>query len=163
MDLDQLSELYRSQESIQNLFDTLGEEPPEDGRTTVAELCELSELSRAEAIALLRELAELGVGKFTLGRRGHPSRLEWSVDPAELVSELDSSATQLAAAPAPPAPPSEPSGPPPTGMVVHEFQLRPGLRIPLRLPADLSRGEAEALSSWVRLLSFDRSPSGAQS
>ena len=160
MDLDQLSELYRSQESVQNLFDTLGEEPPEDGRTTVAELCELGELSRTDAIALLKELASLGVGKFTLGRRGHPSRLEWSVDPAELLAALDDYAASTDQALPAATPPSEPpAGPPRSGMATHGFLLRPDLRISLPLPVDLTREEAEALSKWVRLLSFERGPS----
>lgn len=155
MDIDQLSELYRSQESVQNLFNTLGEEPPEDGRTTVAELCELTELPRADAIALLRELESLGVGKFTLGRRGHPSRLDWSIEPSELLNALDvhgaELSTRVAATAAPPAL-SGPEG----ETVEHLFWLRPGLRISLSLPADLTPEEAEALSTWVGLLSFDR-------
>lgn len=88
MNQGQLIELYRSHESVQNLFAVLRARRPDDGRTTVEQLSELGGISRSDAIALLKELEALGYGKFTVGRRGHPSRLEWTVDTVELARSL---------------------------------------------------------------------------
>lgn len=98
MNQDQLVGLYRAHESIQKLFAALQHEVPKEGRTTVEELSEVGGVSRTDAIALLRELANCGCGKFTVGRRGHPSRLEWSVNPAQLSEQLAQLSEQLAQA-----------------------------------------------------------------
>jgi hypothetical protein len=54
-------------------------------------LSEFHFVSHATALVLLRGLAELGWGVFKLGRRGHPTRLEWTRSPAEFLVELDAS------------------------------------------------------------------------
>ncbi|KIG13704.1 hypothetical protein DB30_07550 [Enhygromyxa salina] len=60
----------------------------EDGRTTVDELIESGAATRRQAITLLRDLDEAGCGEFKVGRKGHPSRLEWSGDPRELARQI---------------------------------------------------------------------------
>lgn len=42
----------------------------------------------------------------------------------------------------------------PKGMLEHQLWVRPGYRIELTLPADLSSAEAERLASWARSLPF---------
>jgi len=42
----------------------------------------------------------------------------------------------------------------PKGMLEHQLWVRPGYRIELILPADLSSAEAERLASWARSLPF---------
>ena len=42
----------------------------------------------------------------------------------------------------------------PKGMLEHQLWVRPGYRIELTLPADLSAAEAERLANWARSLPF---------
>lgn len=70
------------------LFESIVERGVEDARTTVDEVIELGDFSRREAIDLLRDLAKAGCGDFKVGRKGHPSRLEWSVDPSHVAMRI---------------------------------------------------------------------------
>ena len=82
-----LHQLYASKPPVRALFDSIQSHGVEDERTTVDELIH-DGFARRSAIDLLRELAELGCGEFKVGRKGHPSRLEWTGDPAQLVAEI---------------------------------------------------------------------------
>ncbi|WP_106390983.1 hypothetical protein [Enhygromyxa salina] len=85
---DALLELYRSQPGARALFDSILERGVDEGRTTVDELTGDGDVGRRDAIALLRSLDEAGCGEFKVGRKGHPSRLEWTVAPAELAARV---------------------------------------------------------------------------
>jgi len=177
----QLRELLKLEPEARTLLASLTAEPPEQGRTTVDELTTTLDLSRRDAIDLLRGLADAGCGEFKVGRKGHPSRLEWSVDVAELAATLDE--TPSADEPSEPSEPSpsDDAGETPavepapaqasfaleaqtaptsrrsaTPLIEHVYVLRPGLRVRLPLPEDLSPREAAVLADWVRNLSFDR-------
>ena len=43
----------------------------------------------------------------------------------------------------------------PQSVLVHPFQLRPGLRITIKLPVDLTSKEAERLAGFIRQVPFD--------
>jgi hypothetical protein len=98
--------IYQGQPAAKLLFDWILRVGVEDGRTTVEELMEYLEVPRKAAIHLLRSVAEAGHGEFKVGRKGHPSRLEWSDDPHTLAARLRGD--EHAAA-------SDPSGPRPNG------------------------------------------------
>lgn len=183
MPLD-LDTIVRVQPTARLLFDwILRHEFVE--RTTVEDLIEQLEIPRKAAITLLRSLADAGHGEFKVGRKGHPSRLEWSDDPHRLASRA------LGLEPEPgeeeeeddPAPtPSDAAERTPTdeaptragetsnepaparrgldglsdALIEHSYVLRPGLRVVVALPEDLSGREAEVLGDWVRNLSFER-------
>jgi hypothetical protein len=85
----ELHHIYRAQPAAKLLFDWILRAGVEDNRTTVEELIEQLEVPRKTAINLLRALDEAGHGEFKVGRKGHPSRLEWSDDPQALAERLN--------------------------------------------------------------------------
>lgn len=108
-------------------------------------------VSRRDIIEVFKRLEELGCGRFVAGRRGHRSRLEWSVglvsvgrlasgeaeeiesiDEADAVEEGD------------------------VELIEHSYQLRPDLRVSLELPSDLSAGEADRLARHIQTLPFEQ-------
>lgn len=169
---------------MDRLLDSILAAGVEDGRTTVDDILVDGEVRRRQVIMLLRDLDKLGYGAFKVGRKGHPSRFEWGIDPAELEAVLDGGGGQQddkdSDSEAPTVEDDERAsasvlfmqsnqaelddGEPPLqspqrhgrGEVVHAFVLRPDCRVTLALPENLTRREAEVLADWVRNLSFER-------
>ncbi len=83
-----LRQLQQSLPAAQKLFAMLAEQDELGEWVTVDELIDNLELGRRNAVDLLREFAEAGVGDFRVGRKGHPSRLVWSTDPRQLVDRV---------------------------------------------------------------------------
>jgi hypothetical protein len=177
MNHDALLQLVRARPTADRLLDAILAAGAEDGRTTVDDILADGEVPRRQAIILLRELESLGYGAFKVGRKGHPSRFEWSIDPADLEAVLDGGgeeiheagdaeigqeASELEVA----AGESEEFGRDlavvqsskrhSRGDIDHAYVLRPDYRVSLSLPDDLTRREAEVLSDWIRNLSFQR-------
>lgn len=175
-----LHQLLRARPALDRLLDSILTTGATEGSTTVDEL--LPDIPRKQAVGLLRDLEGLGYGKFRVGRKGYPSRFEWSTDPEQLRKLLDDEDPEPAE-PAPPEPPPvaadkpapkrvafmgqpatlEPSSAPPKppqrrskDEVEHLYLLRPNYRVSLNLPKDLTPREAEVLGDWVRDLSFQR-------
>lgn len=91
LDSRTLRDLVHSKPAAGPLFDALREgELDGDGQTTVDDLAALDGVSRRQAIDVLRGLADAGGGDFKVGRKGHPSRIEWAVDPRQLVDFVES-------------------------------------------------------------------------
>jgi hypothetical protein len=186
MNHDALHQLLRTRPLVDRLLGSLLAVGAEDGRTTVDDILADGEVPRRQAIVLLRELESLGCGSFKVGRKGHPSRFEWSIDPADLQAVLDGSNGEQAGdesegeREALLADDDEPANapvqfmqgkPPPRELVVppvhsptrysreeidHAYVLRPDYRVTLTLPDNLTRREAEVLADWLRNLSFER-------
>ena len=113
--------------------------PPKDGMTSVDDLHDRvreshPNVDRQEIVALLKDLEEAGFGRFLAGRRGHPSRLEWSLeDVAESGEISDSEVSSLR----------------------HQFRLRRDSTVLFDLPEDLTKSEAQRLADFVLTLPFE--------
>ncbi|NVB37196.1 hypothetical protein G6O69_37455 [Pseudenhygromyxa sp. WMMC2535] len=85
-----LSDLLSSKPAVAKLFDAMREgDLAAEPRTTVDAVAALEGVSRREAVDALRALEGAGVGEFKVGRKGHPSRLEWTVDPEALAEGVE--------------------------------------------------------------------------
>jgi hypothetical protein len=93
-------------------------------------------------VPVLKQLSAAGCGKFWAGRRGLPSRFEWSSQAASLAQ----SATGGAA--------PELNKPESIAFVTHSYHLRPQLALSFSLPADLTEREANRLADYIRTLAF---------
>jgi hypothetical protein len=161
---DTLLAIYRTQPTARKLFDWLRRVGSKRNYTTVDDLIEHLSVTRRIAIPLLRSLADAGCGEFKVGRKGHPSRLEWAKSPRGLAEALAITANghnpDLPVSPPVPTPvPEEPTAEESsngTDLITHNYVLRPGLRIDLHLPVNLSTSEAKVLSAWIKNLSFER-------
>jgi hypothetical protein len=170
MNHDALLQLLRARPTVDRWLDSILAAGAEDGRTTVDDILADGEVPRRQAIILLRELESLGYGAFKVGRKGHPSRFEWSIDPADLRAVLDGGGEQdddddgageLGTSVAEEVTTSDPIALASPKRYIrveidHAFVLRPDCRVILTLPDNLTRREAEVLADWVRNLSFER-------
>src|SRR3954454_11818878 len=83
-----LQRLYRD-EKIREFLDRIAETRPDDREpvTTVEEIEDKLGWSRSDAVRVLSELGSKGkVGEYRLGRRGSPTRLEWSYKPLSVAA-----------------------------------------------------------------------------
>jgi hypothetical protein len=113
------------------------------------------ELPRRDVVGVLKQLADAGCGNFVTGRRGQPSRLEWSVQLTSVakaargegsaVAKLDPTETEV----------PEEEDDVPAGLLRHPFRLRPELTLSLDLPENLTAKEAMRLADFVKTLPFD--------
>lgn len=110
----------------------------------------------SEVISTFKSLTDLEVGSFIVGRKGSPSRFKWYYNVVELAKELstDPDVAQefkgvLGIEDREPETDSDSSS------IEHEFVLRADFKVNLRLPLDLSSGEADRLAGWVKSLPFD--------
>ena len=88
MAADNLTAIYRSHPAARKLFDWVRHSGVENKRTTVEELTDECGVARRHSIIVLRALAKAGYGEFKIGRKGHPSRIEWSEDPRALAERV---------------------------------------------------------------------------
>lgn len=96
-------------------------------------------ISRAEAVAALKELSEAGYGRFILGRKGHSSRFELSAADVAIANEREFSSIKIAE--------SE------RNEQVYLLMRSPPVQI--RVPADLNAAEVERLCKWLHAIAIE--------
>jgi len=108
-------------------------------------------MSRSDIVSALRMLEGAGMGKFIVGRHGHPSRFEWA----------PTTVLRSARIKTPPPAPSQviPKAKPETDFESeangarlirpHTINLRPGLDIFLALPDNLSTEDAVKIARFI--------------
>jgi hypothetical protein len=119
-------------------------------------------ISRYNAVSFIKKLSEYGCGRFVIGRRGQPSRLEWDVDALELArAVLQPNAVTQIPNTEPVATESEARKSDPDlvlAVLEHTFILRPDFPVKLSLPANLTPHEAARLSRFVEALPMEGNP-----
>ena len=154
-DVEQIRVLYKKDPAFRIILDYFASEKKNSKKTTVDRLLgillsDYKDITRAEVIDFFRELEEIGCGDFLVGRKGHPSRFEWSVelvdvglaasgegDTISLISEgtLEEYGEEE--------------------LLRHSFLLRPDLEVVFELPDNLTSGEARRLADFIKALPFD--------
>jgi hypothetical protein len=140
---------YSKDASLRTICDELAARSRSTRFTTVDRTVERTSLDRATVIEVFRRFEQLDLGKFTVGRRGQPSRLEWRYRLQDVgqaaageLTEIDEAGTledeEAAAA----------------RTTRHTFQLRPESSIALELPSDLTAHEAQRLAEFIKTLPF---------
>lgn len=113
----------------------------------VARLVREQNVQRSEVIQMFRTLENIGCGKYVEGRKGKPSRFDWTksslavcqlaIGERKDVKDADLQAVGSEA--------EEPEA----DLERHTFRLRSDLVVDLDLPSDLTISEAERLSKFV--------------
>jgi len=160
LDNRRLKNLYSSNENFKFAFDYFAGRQYNSKKTSADRLLsalkkEGHEISRGEIIDLFRALETSLCGKFFVGRKGHPTRFEWSVGLVDVgqaaageeieVRPLTESDREVDAGDDDDA----------EQLIEHRFMLRPSLEVKLMLPSDLSKTEATRLSDFVKTASFE--------
>ncbi|SRR5579883_39983 len=155
--------LYQENEAAKALFDKFAERKKHSRETLATRAASLARCDYRDMVAILKQLAALGVGKFKAGRRGSVSRMVWSYHLRSIGAAAQGSESYLQDVPAD-AELSEDddwSEAPELlfdeedDFIEHTFQLRPDVRIAVRLPKDITSKEAERLAGFVRQLPFE--------
>lgn len=104
-------------------------------------------LSRADLVAVFRQLETAGCGAFKAGRKGWPSRFEWAVGLVSVGRAAAGETDQVEE-----IPDDEKTEEDGATTVRHSFRLRAGLHIHFDLPADLNVAEASRLADFIKTL-----------
>jgi len=157
-----LRELYNEYDLAKGFFDYISTRSRNSWETSVDRLQHLLgsrglECSRSDLVWLLKQLDQLNVGTFIVGRHGQRSRFQWDTamisvgkaaagedveveglneDDANLSEDDEEVALR-------------------DGYLRHTFKLRPNVEITLDLPSDFSSSEANRLAGYVRTLPFE--------
>jgi hypothetical protein len=117
--------------------------------------------SRVDVVALMKGLQQAGCGRFIVGRRGAPSRFEWTVSlrsvglaatsGSDRVDQMEVDAEERDAADATDSRAEFDCG---TASITHSFVLRRDYRVSLTLPVDLTSREATRLAEFLQTLPF---------
>jgi hypothetical protein len=107
--------------------------------------------SRGEVIRIMQRLRDIGMGRFIIGRKGQPSRIEWSVNVISMsraatgqTDEIDMTLPESANAD------EEDEGQ--EDVLEHRFHLRSDFTVTVELPVGITTSEAERLANFIRTL-----------
>jgi hypothetical protein len=76
---DALKELYEEDAGARRFFQWAAERQNDAAQTSIERVEQKAGVDRRKAIEMARQLEDLGCGRFVMGRRGAPSRIEWNV------------------------------------------------------------------------------------
>ena len=142
-----LQALYADDSKARVFLDHLAQrgKNPKGGYTSVEQVMNEigGNVTPAEARQVLEQLAAAGCGEFRVGRRGWPTRLDWSIDAIAAGKVAKGEAVEVEA-------PKDGQLRP--NMTEVEFPLRDDLVVSMVLPKDLTEKEAERLSTFLRSL-----------
>jgi len=135
------------------------------GETEVDAIVEATDIPRLEVVRVFKELEKRACGEFIVGRKGHVSRMRWLVDPQHLLGAATETLHELPTFERDPDADVQDARTPVAGqtdsrvlsdeLLVHNFNLRPGLTVSFELPHSLTRVEAGRLARFILSLPFD--------
>lgn len=163
VDIPILKRLFVSNKSFSIAFRIFKEREKDSKETKLERLEDLirsegGNPSRVDIVSLLKGLQEANCGRFIVGRRGSPSRFEWSVSlrsvglaatsGSDEVNQMDEDADERDGD-------DEFADDCDETSITHTFVLRPEYRVKLTLPVDMTSREAKRLSDFLRTLPFN--------
>lgn len=161
MKVEGLQKLYQSDPIARQLVDGLSKRQRLNPRELTANSAsEIADCEYWEAVQVLKQLGEVGVGDFKVGRRGKETRIEWSDhsvrdviaaardDLVEYVAGDEDEEVEVVR--------RHENGGSSVKMSQHRFRIRPDLEIVVMLPVDMSQVEAERLGTMIQQSAFDR-------
>lgn len=107
--------------------------------------------ARHQLLEVFRELETAQCGNFKVGRRGWPSRFEWSSSIIHVGQNALGNAVEIEPLPEEPGEDVDAD----LDWLTHTFHLRPNIEIEFELPFDLSPNEAERLIGFIKSIPFD--------
>lgn len=155
IDIASLRKLYAASRSAKAAFDHFAQRRNNSARTTIDRLQSAlrgggQDVSRRDVIELFKSLQDAGCGTFVVGRRGKPSRFEWSVDLTDVGRSAAGEHVKVEAITESDQEDIDDNG----EMVEHRYHLRAGVELRIALPRDLTVSEAGRVADFVRTLPF---------
>lgn len=151
MNREKILEIAGQNDVNRSFFELLSRRHRNAAITTVEQAMEWTKGERREVVDLFKQLDETSIGTFVIGRRGAQSRFEWAVRLTDVGYAYAGEIEEI-------EPASQDDLQDETILdehVEHEYRLRPNLKVILSLPSNLTKREAERLSSFIATLPFD--------
>ncbi len=159
---ERLRGLYMSDDCAKRFFDWAATFTNAKGHTKIEQLENLG-MERGEAVNLAKKLQVMGCGRFVIGRRQSPSRMEWrfslrslgvaaqgQADQLEPINGVEVGCISDGANSGTASPEYEE-----TLITKHIFRLRPNLGVEILLPQNFSKKEAERLAAFIETLPYN--------
>lgn len=86
--LKRTQSLCASEAGARRFFDAMSRRQNDGYVTTVANLAEKAELSYGEALDLAKKFDDIGLGTYTIGRRGSKTRIVWRYGLKQILRSL---------------------------------------------------------------------------
>lgn len=149
---EKILEIAGQSDVNRSFFELLSRRHRNAAVTTVEQAMEWTKGERREVVELFKQLDETAIGTFVIGRRGASSRFEWAVRLTDVGYAYAGEIEEI-----------EPASQNDLEdeivlneqLVEHEYRLRPDLKVVLSLPSNLTKREAERLSSYIATLPYD--------
>jgi hypothetical protein len=153
-----LRSLYTNEADYRKILDHLASRSNNANETKVDRLSDVTGLSRSRIVEFMRQLEQLGLGEFIVGRKGGRSRFRWQVG---LVSvgqvaskESDEISTEA------PEEVSEDEMELASDAVTYEVPLRADMKARITVPSNITKVETIRLSNFIRGLAVDVGETG---
>lgn len=157
LQLNGLQDLYRDDASARAILDDFAKRSNAQRVTKVEQMVnrlKSQDLRRPAVIATFRGLEKHNCGRFVEGRKGHPSRFEWSKNSLHVGRAASAGADQAEALNGAGATELPRNLLAADGLLTHSFPMRSGVTAQLSIPPNISLKEAERLASWVKTLAI---------
>jgi threonine synthase len=153
---DEIESLAALNDVNRRFFEALTTRVKNSAETTVVQAMALSKGTRPEVVELFKRMEFRGLGNFLVGRRGGASRFAWSVRLTDVgrayagdIDAVESASTEDLEEMA------DESNELFYDEMEHEYALRPDFKVEIKLPADLTKREAERLAAFILTLPFE--------
>lgn len=162
IDRKTLQALYAQSACAQAAFDYFAGRENKSAKTTVEALQNALKsqgpFRTPEITSLFKELQSAGCGQYVMGRKGHPSRFEWSVSLIKVGQAATGEADEDILA----GEDFEDAGvDDEVDLIEHRFHLRRDFELTMVLPANLTKAEAHRIARFVKVLPFGGDEEGA--
>lgn len=137
-----------------SFFNWLRQEQPQV-ETTVDVAARTTFQDYYDILTLFKQLDDLKVGDFIVGRKGRESRIEWKYTIQSICSLAFEEIDENELLPITPEYRQESIDYHPKDMLEHEFLLRPETKLKITLPYDFNEGDCQRLTRWLNTLPFD--------
>jgi hypothetical protein len=151
-----IKELYNQDENIRAFCDYLARRELNRHDWSIGSLEGPTRLGRGALIEVFRKFEKIDLGKFIVGRRGHPSRFDWEVTPLSVGKIAVGEASKLTLPTEDEMDSAEGDDPAssPPALIRHSFRLRPDFTWEFQLPMNLTPTEAARLADFIKTLPF---------
>ncbi|MGH6836998.1 MAG: hypothetical protein ACREC9_16025 [Methylocella sp.] len=152
-----LKDIYHEDKDARAIFDWFATRQNDAREVAADRAAVMAEVGYPDVIRVFRILADIGCGRFLIGRKSHKTRMAWDYSirslaaaaqgGAQAIEEIDPEFVEDSIE----ADEEEETH----GLLTHEFQLRARDKVQIKLPSDLSAKEAERLAAFIKTLPFE--------
>jgi hypothetical protein len=152
LNVAKLRHLYSSNALVKKVFTTIAQRerprPITDLRRLRLEMPDGASVDKREFADIFTELQRLGLGTLVLGRGANPDRFKWAYNMVDVARDVIRPGATSRSAPVAAVEPAEHE--PFSGWHSLVYPLKSGEVVKMKLPAGLSREDAQGLADFIK-------------